>query len=159
MAMSAILFICTANICRSPMAAEIFRRAAEELNGPGVWKVDSAGTWAVNGLHASQNAQIVIGSMGWDISEHLSRDVSEINLHNYDLILTMEAGHKEALLTEYPEIKGRVYMLSEMVGSSFDVEDPIGGTIEDYKETVALLEDLIKRGYPKIKNLVRDPEE
>ncbi len=157
--MPAILFICTANICRSPMAEELFRKASAQIDGPGIWKVNSAGTWAINGLHASENAQKVIESMGMDLSEHLSRDVSEVNLDDYDLILTMETKHKEALLIEYPEIDGRVYLLSEMIGSSFDIEDPIGKSMDDYKETVTLLEKIIYQGYPQIRKMVRDPNE
>lgn len=154
--MPAILFICTANICRSPMAEEIFRRTTKQMDGLRKWKVDSAGTWAINGLHASENAQIVINSMGMDLSHHLSRDVSDLDLLDYDVILTMEAGHKEALINEYPEINNRVYMLSEMVGSSFDIADPIGRSIDDYKETAALLEELIIDGFPRIRKLIND---
>jgi protein-tyrosine-phosphatase len=154
--MPAILFVCTANICRSPMAAEIFKSVSTQVDKDVVWKVDSAGTWAVNGLHASENAQAVIGSMGLDISGHHSRNVADIDLNIYDLILTMEAGHKEALLVEHPGFFDRIFMLSEMVRSTFDIADPIGGTFDDYKETVALLEDLIGRGYPQIKHLARN---
>jgi len=157
--MPAVLFICTANICRSPMAEEIFRLAINQMDGLGKWKVDSAGTWAINGMHASENAQIVINSMGMDLSHHLSRDVSEINLLDYDLILTMEAGHKEALLIEHPELTNRVYMLSEMVGSSFDIADPIGRSTDDYKETAALLEKLITDGFPRIRKIIMDTED
>jgi protein-tyrosine-phosphatase len=157
--MPAILFVCTANICRSPMAAAVFKRIAAQIDRRVDWKVDSAGTWAVPGLHASESAQAVIGSMGMDLSGHLSQGIAKIDLDNYDLIVTMEAGHKEALLVEHPEVKDRIYMLSELVDSSFDIADPYGGSISAYKETVSLLENLIRRGYPKIKNLVRDTGE
>lgn len=150
--MPAILFVCTANICRSPMAEKIFQRIAVEVDKLVNWEVRSAGTWAVNGLQASTNAQIVLESMGLNLSEHLSCNISDIELDKYDLILTMEGNHKEAMQVEFPLIADRIYMLSEMVGSAFDVADPIGGTVEDYKNTAAFLEDLIRKGYPKIKS-------
>lgn len=157
--MPAILFVCTANICRSPMAMEIFKRASTQIDDLGKWQVDSAGTWAIAGLHASENSQIVIDTMGMDLSNHLSRDVSDLNLLDYDLILTMEAGHKEAILIEHPEVKNRIFLLSEMVGSSFDIADPIGRNLSEYEETATLLEDLINRGIPHIIKLLRERED
>jgi protein-tyrosine phosphatase len=68
-------------------------------------------------------------TMGLDTSGHRSRRVTGEMMADFDLILTMEAGHKEALLVEFPELAGRIYMLSEMVGDRRDIADPIGGPL------------------------------
>jgi protein-tyrosine phosphatase len=138
------------------MAAEIFKRIAAEVDELTTWQVKSAGTWAVNNLQSSENAQIVLESMGMDLSKHLSNNVSDIDLEKFDLILTMERNHKEAIQVEFPGVSDRTYTLSEMVGSAFDIADPFGGTIDDYKKTALFLEDLIIKGYPKIKAISTD---
>ncbi|HEX2979034.1 MAG TPA: hypothetical protein VHO48_02105, partial [Anaerolineaceae bacterium] len=89
-----------------------------------------------------------------DVSAHRSRQVTRELLADYDLILTMELGHKEALLVEFPEVMGRVFMLSEMVGEIKDVDDPIGTPDEEYEKTAQLLENWLRRGFDRIMTLV-----
>lgn len=147
---AAVLFVCTANICRSPMAAALF---AEKIkNRPG-WRVESAGTWAPEGQPAVPRAQMAVRGRGLDLSQHRSRSVSRELLHEFDLILTMEWGHKEALQAEFPEIASRVYLISEMTGRVFNVEDPIGGPLSEYEDTVRELDDLLDQGCDRILQL------
>ena len=151
--MVSVLFVCTANICRSPMAAKLFKKISALEEDDIEWEVDSAGTWTVDNMPAAEMAVTVLKEMGLDLSKHRSTDVARLDLQNYDLILTMERGHKESLVVEFPQSSDRIHMLTEMVSSSFDIPDPIGGTIQDFKETVALLENLLIRGYSNIKRI------
>lgn len=148
---SSVLFVCTANICRSPMAAALFAKKIKAGLG---WRVESAGTWAPEGQPAASRAQMVLRGRGLDLSQHRSRSVNREMLQEFDLILTMERGHKEALQAEFPEIAARVYMLSEMTGQVFNIEDPIGGPLSEYENTARELEDLLERGCERILQLV-----
>ncbi|MEJ5312740.1 low molecular weight protein arginine phosphatase [Anaerolinea thermophila] len=152
--MPAVLFVCTANICRSPMAAALFL-ARLNSNGlhPEQWLVDSAGTWAYDGQAASQNAILAMEKRGLNIRAHRSKTVSSYLLEMFDLILVMEPGHKEALQVEFPHLASRIYLLSEMAGESLPVEDPYGASLEEYEKTAAELDSLIERGLARILSL------
>jgi len=156
--MGSVLFVCTANVCRSPMACAIFRRILEGEQDKAHWRVESAGTWAVDGLPASSGSQQVMKEWGMDISDHRSRAVDQELLALFDLILTMESGHKEALRAEFPDFSNRIFMLSEMIDQTFDVADPIGRPLSDYEKTAIEIERLISSGFNRIQELVKkDP--
>lgn len=152
--MPSLLFVCTANICRSPMAMALFISKlgnSDENN----WQVESAGTWARDGIPVSLNSkQILLDNYGIDIADHTSRSVERIPLADYDLILVMEQGHKEALQVEYPQISERVFLLYEMIGVERDVHDPYGGRLVDYADTADEINQILNEGMTRIKELV-----
>jgi protein-tyrosine-phosphatase len=153
--MPAVLFVCTGNICRSPMAVGLFKRLIRPEKNRTEWRIESTGTWAVEGMPPSQNGQIALQAMGLDISGHRSQPLTGELLEEFDLILTMEAGHKEAIQVEFPQVAGRVYMLSEVVGERRDIADPIGGPLEEYEETARELDLLLKQGFNRILQLTQ----
>jgi protein-tyrosine-phosphatase len=150
--MGSVLFVCTANRCRSPMAEYLFRErmAYEEP----AWRIESAGTWAADGDPAMPRTEAVLAEVGLDASGHRSRSVDRCDLASFDLILVMEAGHREALSVEFPEVASRIYLLSEMVGKKFDVRDPVAGTTEDYRQTLREIRSLLAQGEGRIRDLV-----
>jgi protein-tyrosine-phosphatase len=77
-------------------------------------------------------------------------------LRQFNLILTMERGQKEALRAEFPEVARRVYLLGEMAIDEIDVRDPIGGMTVDFEDTALELERLIDLGYERICQLAQD---
>lgn len=121
------------------------------------WVIASAGTWGFDGDPAAMNAQLAMSEKGIDISEHRSRQVTHEMMAEFNLILTMERGHKEALQIEFPALASRVYLLSEMVDSRFDIDDPMGGSLDDFMETANELEQLISDGFERILELSADP--
>ena len=153
MGMRSVLLVCTANQCRSPMAMAILRSKVEQL--PGEWKIESAGTWAVEGIPASPKTQEVMAELGLDLRDHRSRMVTREMLSAFNLILVMEPGQKEALNIEFPGAASRIYLLSEMIGAIFTITDPVGGEIEGYRTTAREIEQILTDGLEKIVNLAQ----
>lgn len=112
--------------------------------------VKSAGTWAQEGHPATPLGITVMAKRGLDTSNHKSEPITKELTDQFDLILTMEAGHKEAIQIEFPENASKVFMLSEMSGASRNIEDPVGGTLEDYQNTAEEIENWLRQGLPKI---------
>ncbi|MDX1662646.1 MAG: hypothetical protein R3272_02560 [Candidatus Promineifilaceae bacterium] len=153
--MAHILFVCTANICRSPVAEGLLRERLRE-NGLESWQVSSAGTWARFQRSAAKHSIDVLGEQGIDISSHRAREVTGAMLEEADLILCMETGHAEALRAEFPEIADKIHLLTEMAGHPYSVEDPYGGPRSEFEQMVGELSDLLERGLPRITELARE---
>jgi protein-tyrosine-phosphatase len=148
--MPSILIVCTANQCRSPMAMMLLRQLLLELNTGEEWVVDSAGTWGPDGIPATENAIQAMRLRGLDLGNHRSRKINAGLLSSYDLILTMEGSHQEAIQVEFPDQAEKVYRLSEMVGEKWDVKDPVGKPLEDYRTTADLLDGTLHTGLKRI---------
>ncbi len=154
--MNAVLFVCTANRIRSPLSEHLFRRQLTELGELlDDWQIDSAGTWTHPGLPVMPLAQQAGSEIGLDLSEHRSQPIDDVALENYQLIVTMESGHREAISIEYPQVAPRVTQISQLAHSmDYDVADPIGQPLSAYRSTVKQLEQLMVLATPKIVKLV-----
>jgi protein-tyrosine-phosphatase len=135
------------------MASAIFQHLLAESGEAANWRVESAGTWAIDGMAVASGTEQVLQKRGLEIGDHRARTITREMIASFDLILTMERGHKEALWTEFPEHSGRIYMLSEMAGFSFDINDPIGGPLSYFEATAQELTILLAQGIEKLKNL------
>lgn len=148
--MPSVLFVCTANRFRSPLAAAFLTKSLTDMGVANAWRVGSAGTWATPGQPALLPVSQAALAFGIDLSGHRSTRVSRKVLAAYDLILVMQAGHREALVTEFPEVRERLYLLSDIVERrSYDVPDSLeseDGILEVSRE----LESLIRRGRDSI---------
>lgn len=157
--MPSVLFVCTANICRSPMASALLRSKVAARPDAAEWCIDSAGVWAEAGNPASEKAQMVLKEhWGLDLSAYRSQGVSRELLRQFDLILVMENGQKEALRGEFPEFANRIYLVNEMVGLKEEVRDPYGGTIADYYDTALELDRILTKGLERIVQLCDTPQ-
>ncbi len=131
--MKKILFVCTGNTCRSPIAEAIARSVL-----PAGWKDEfefsSAGTAAWSGLPASSMAVDVLNEDGIDLSDHLSRLMTKKLGKEADLIVTMTEAQRRDILAVFPGEEGRIITLGALDGSRRDpdIEDPVGGTREIY---------------------------
>ncbi len=139
-----ILFVCTGNTCRSPMA-EYFARKYIEENNLGKFKVASAGINAVTGESASKEAVEVMKEKDIDINDHKSKMLMEEDLQENDRVLTMTNSHKEVIQDTYDY--DNVYTLKHFVQSceDCDILDPFGFGLDKYRETREEIEDAVKK--------------
>lgn len=139
-----ILFICTGNTCRSPMAEEILRTMARE-KGINI-NVKSAGIAAFDGSPAADNAIKAMEEIGMDISNHRASILHRDLVVESDLILTMSDFHKETVLNNFPEAKGKIYTLVEhATRKNKDIQDPFGGNLKTYENTRDEIADYIRK--------------
>jgi len=120
------------------------------------WRIESAGTWGLDGRDMAEGVRQVLLEMGIKPGTHSARTVNAEMLSAFDLILTMERGQEEALKIEFSDSAGRVYMLSEMVQERFDIRDPMGGPIEEFRGTARIIETILSQGFDRIKHLTGD---
>jgi protein-tyrosine phosphatase len=148
--MPSILFVCTANRFRSPLAAAILRKTLEEMGIAASWRIASAGTWAEPGQPVMPGISEAAQRFGIDLSGHRSARVNSRLLSKYDLIVVMQGGHREALLSEDPKLQERVYLLSDVAERrSYDIPDALGSE-QEMLEVIAELDSLIRRGLDSI---------
>lgn len=132
-----ILFVCTGNTCRSPMAEGLFRSLLserlncreDELPKRG-FQVGSAGVAAQPGAPASPHSLEVLYQAGIDLTGHASQPVTEQLIAWADLVLTMTARHQSAIVSAFPASSSKVQLLSP----EGEIADPFGGDLRDYQE-------------------------
>jgi len=152
--MKIILFVCTANIARSPIAAALFNIKLDQLGLSDQCLAQSAGTWGRDGYSAAAHSIRVMKERGIDISAHVSRIVTKEIIDSAEIILTMERGHKEALAIEFSHKQAQILLLTEIIGAGYDITDPYGRTLQDFKETSIELETIIEKGIDEILHFV-----
>jgi glycine hydroxymethyltransferase len=131
--MKTILFICTGNICRSPMAEGMFRHAVQ---GRGNYQVLSAGLGAMEGQPPSAHAVQAVKELGIDISNQRSRMLTPELVEQADFIFGMTHSHIDTVMLLYPQAAEKTFLLREFDETldwyEKDISDPIGGSYEVY---------------------------
>src|SRR5690242_2356396 len=134
--MKTILFVCTGNVCRSPMAEGLFRHA---VKGRGDFRAFSAGVGAIEGQPPSGYAVQALQELGVDISAHRSRMLTADAVNQADYIFGMTHGHVDAINLLYPQATEKTFLLREFDETldifEKDIPDPIGGSYEIYLDS------------------------
>ena len=145
--MTRILFVCTGNTCRSPMAEAILRK----MNLPGV-EVKSAGVFAMNGNEASRHAQTVLDEN--QIShQHQSTFLTKAEVDWATHIVTMTNGHRSTIINTFPEVASKTFTLKELAGIGVgDVGDPYGGSVDIYRVTFSEIKEAIEKMMDRMKD-------
>jgi protein-tyrosine phosphatase len=143
--MRSILFVCTANICRSPTAAGVFRKLLTRANKEDVFEIASAGTHDYHvGKPPFPTAVEVSKQRGYDLTQHIARRIVPNDFDHFDLILTMDKSNIASLKTIAPtRSKQKIELLLEY-GDRYhgeEVPDPYGGEVRDFELALTMIED------------------
>lgn len=158
--MPSVLFVCSANRFRSPLAAGIFQKALleEEKQKSSPWNIGAASDWTVSsaGLQAAllqpalPDVLKAADQLGFDLSNHWSQPIQGLDLSAYDLIIVMEQGQRAELLRLHPELQEQVYLFSQVVDNeTYDIPDAYHSP-QGVMGVCAVMNDLIRRRLPYI---------
>ncbi|SFQ01788.1 low molecular weight protein arginine phosphatase [Salibacterium halotolerans] len=141
--MTNVLFVCTGNTCRSPMAEALLRE-----KGRDDIEVQSAGTSASPGMSASKETVEVLKERDI-LLRHAAKPLTKERVDWADLILTMTKNHHGMTVQQFPEAADKVFTVKEFAwneeSGAGDITDPIGGSRDTYRHTADELETLVEK--------------
>ncbi len=144
-----IVFVCTGNTCRSPMAEALMKKLLKDNNIDTI-NVISRGLSAFENSPASENSIKAIKKYNIDLTSHRAKSLSPDELKYYDLILTMSSNHKNIIISAFPDVKDKIFTVYEFsFNKNADISDPFGGNIEIYEkcldEIYKCIEEIVKK--------------
>jgi protein-tyrosine-phosphatase len=143
-----VLFVCSGNICRSPMAAEYLRHRAARA-GLSHLVVDSAGTLDIHGAPASPEALRAMHEIGLDLGGHRSKGVGAADLRSADLVIAMSHEHLAELAARFPDAVAPAFVLRAFEHGpaprrgAGGLADPIGEPVEFYRDQLRTMQRCI----------------
>lgn len=133
-----ILFVCTGNTCRSPLAQGLAKNYFPDD------EILSSGINAYEGQSVSENAVQALREKNIDISKNKAVQLQEHLLSTADYVFTMTKSHELYLVSAYPEFSAKIKRLGDFVGFDKDILDPWGGSLDEYRCCANELEELLK---------------
>lgn len=134
--MDEIVFLCTGNTCRSPMAEGFWKAlGGEEKTG---LRAASAGLFTADGMLASENAVLAARELGAELAAHRSRQVTRALAEGAKYLVCMTGAHCDRLTEAFPDCKDKIYALAPR-----DIDDPFGGGIAVYRAAARQIYDAV----------------
>ena len=141
-----IIFVCTGNTCRSPMAEGIFKNLLKDTDNI---NVASRGIAACEGEFASENSIKATSELGVDISKHRAHMLTLDDIKKSDYIFTMTQSHATAIKNSLPQYSDKVFSIKEFAECD-DISDPYGGDIDLYRKCSFQISDSVTKIYHKL---------
>lgn len=143
--MKHILFVCSGNTCRSPMAEGILKKYLLQNNLDNKFDVSSAGIFAFEGDTANIKSQLVCTENAIDISGHQSKLLDSQTVNSADYIIAMTKELKAQIANRYLDDINKIYTLGEIAKNpESNIPDPFGQSLDIYRNTYDMLDALIK---------------
>lgn len=142
-----ILFMCTGNICRSPIAEYLFNYYSQKQKLP--YMAKSAGLLETGAL-ISLNSMQLLAEQGIISDQHYSRKINPEIISSSWLVLTMEQRQKDNIIRNFPESAHKVFTLKEYVGEEGDIADPIGYDLDYYRDIYKQIDEALLKLIAKL---------
>ncbi len=140
-----ILFVCTGNTCRSVMAEGIAKKLSSDF------KFFSAGTFANPAYRIYGALEEIFKEENIPYEDHVSTPLTEELMRDSSVVLVMEKIHRDYIAERFPNYLGKVFLLTEFVGESGEIPDPIGKPKAEYRRTFDRIKLLVKKALQKLK--------
>ncbi len=146
--MKKVLFVCTGNTCRSPLAEAIFKSKVDDN-----FYCESRGTYTREGISAAENSIEYVKNKKINLDNFKSKQITKDDISEYDYIVTMTDAHKELLVDWTNDTVNNIYTYKELLEQEGDVKDPYGQDYEEYEKIGSYFEETMDKVINKIKNL------
>lgn len=151
-----IMFVCTGNICRSPMAHYYMQKKVKDLKIENNFLISSCGVFANTGEKSTQNAIEAMKDYDVDLTNHRATNISDTNIEDYDYIITLTASQKQQIKYYYPKLTDKTYTLREFVNKDeiyIDIDDPWGLNLSVYKSCAIEIVEKVDKLIEKIEGM------